>query len=158
MSRILFVAKTDLDGITHEQIIICRQLFAGHVVGSQPMKMGEKIHRMINTFVFWKQVMYYFTSVTKYNLKYCYYYFKILLPVSYSAYNFGVTSARKASRYNSGMVRSGSVFCSWEGTRVLCFSSCLSINVCAFEATLKFMLTKVVFSGVHGGSLPGFTS
>ena len=45
--RILFAAKTDLDGITHEQTIICRQLFAGHVVGSQPMKMGEKIHRMI---------------------------------------------------------------------------------------------------------------
>ena len=47
MSRILFAAKTDLDGITHEQTIICRQLSAGHVVGSQPMKMGEKIHRII---------------------------------------------------------------------------------------------------------------
>ena len=32
MSRI-FAAKTDLDGITHEQTIICRQLFAGHVGG-----------------------------------------------------------------------------------------------------------------------------
>ena len=42
ISRILFAAKTDLDGITHEQTIICRQLFAGHVVGSQPMKMGKK--------------------------------------------------------------------------------------------------------------------
>ena len=47
MSRILFAAKTDLDGITHEQTITCRQLFPGHMVGSQPMKMGEKIHRMI---------------------------------------------------------------------------------------------------------------
>ena len=35
-------SKTRLDGTTHEQTIICRQLFAGHVVGSQPMKMGEK--------------------------------------------------------------------------------------------------------------------
>ena len=43
MSRILFAAKTDLDGITHEQTIICRQLFAGHVVGSQPMKMGKNL-------------------------------------------------------------------------------------------------------------------
>ena len=34
MSRILFAAKTDLVGITHEQTIICRQLLAGHVVGS----------------------------------------------------------------------------------------------------------------------------
>ena len=47
MSRMLFAAKTDLDGITHEQTITCRQLIAGHVVGSQPMKIGEKIHGMI---------------------------------------------------------------------------------------------------------------
>ena len=39
--------------MTHEQNIICsktligRQLFAGHVVSSRPMKMKEKIHRMI---------------------------------------------------------------------------------------------------------------
>ena len=42
VSRTLFAAKTDLDGITREQTIICRQLLAGHGVGSQPMKMGEK--------------------------------------------------------------------------------------------------------------------
>ena len=52
MSRILFAAKTDLDGITHEQTVICRQLFAGHVVDSQPMKMGGKIHGMINSISF----------------------------------------------------------------------------------------------------------
>ena len=40
--------------ITHEQNIICSktlicsQLFAGHVVGSRPMKRKEKIDRMIN--------------------------------------------------------------------------------------------------------------
>ena len=39
--------------ITHEQNIICsktlicRQLFAGHLVSSRPMKRKEKIHRMI---------------------------------------------------------------------------------------------------------------
>ena len=41
--------------ITHEQntciicskTLICRQLFAGHVVGSRPMKRKEKIHRMM---------------------------------------------------------------------------------------------------------------
>ena len=42
MRRILFSAQhlspTQLDGIAHEQTIICRQLFAGHVVGSRPMK------------------------------------------------------------------------------------------------------------------------
>ena len=29
-------SQTQLDGIAHEQIVICRQLFAGHVVGSRP--------------------------------------------------------------------------------------------------------------------------
>ena len=40
MTRIFFAAncQTQLDHIAHEQTIICRQLFAGHVVGSQPMK------------------------------------------------------------------------------------------------------------------------
>ena len=39
--------------VTHEQDIICSktiicvQLFAGHVVGSQSMKRKERIHRMI---------------------------------------------------------------------------------------------------------------
>ena len=27
--------------------LICRQLFAGHIVGSRPMKRKDKIHRMI---------------------------------------------------------------------------------------------------------------
>ena len=39
--------KTHLDGTTHEQTIICRQLFAGHVVGSGPTKRGDIVHRMI---------------------------------------------------------------------------------------------------------------
>ena len=30
--------QTQLDDIAHEQTIICRQLFAGHMVGSLPMK------------------------------------------------------------------------------------------------------------------------
>ena len=43
--------------IAHEQniicskTIICKQLFAGHVVGSRPMKRKEKIHRMINNII-----------------------------------------------------------------------------------------------------------
>ena len=40
MSRILFAAQ--LDGIAHEQTIICRQLFPGHVVGSRPNEKKEK--------------------------------------------------------------------------------------------------------------------
>ena len=31
----------------HEQATICRQLFAGHVVGSQPMKRKKKLYQMI---------------------------------------------------------------------------------------------------------------
>ena len=43
--------------ITHEQNIICsktlicRQLFAGHVVGFWPMKRKEKIYHMITTII-----------------------------------------------------------------------------------------------------------
>ena len=51
MSRILFAAKrqsqTQLDNIAHEQTIICRQLFAGHVVGSGPMKRNKNLLQMI---------------------------------------------------------------------------------------------------------------
>ena len=36
---------------THEQTIICRQLFAGHVVGSWPMKRKKNLLRMIIQFI-----------------------------------------------------------------------------------------------------------
>ena len=39
-------SQTQLDDV-HEQIIVCRQLFAGHVVGFQPMKRTKNLHRMI---------------------------------------------------------------------------------------------------------------
>ena len=34
----IICSQTQLDGIAHEQTIICRQLFTGHVVGSRPMQ------------------------------------------------------------------------------------------------------------------------
>ena len=40
-------SQTQLDGIAHEQTIICRQLFAGHVVGSRPMKRKKNLLQMI---------------------------------------------------------------------------------------------------------------
>ena len=43
----IICSKTRLDGTTHEQTIICRQLFAGHVVDSRPIDRKEKMHRMI---------------------------------------------------------------------------------------------------------------
>ena len=42
----IIYSKTRLDGTTHEQAIICRQLFAGHVVDSRPIEKKEKMHRM----------------------------------------------------------------------------------------------------------------
>jgi len=44
--------QTHLDGTIHERIIICRQLFTGHLVGSQLMKRMKKMHRMIKRFIF----------------------------------------------------------------------------------------------------------
>ena len=40
-------SQTQLDGIAHEQTIICRQLFAGHMVGSRPMKRKKNLLWMI---------------------------------------------------------------------------------------------------------------
>ena len=34
----IICSQTQLDGIAHEQTIICRQLFTGHVVGSRPIQ------------------------------------------------------------------------------------------------------------------------
>ena len=47
----IICSKSCLDGTTHEQtIIICRQFFAGHVVGFQPMERKKKVHGMIKPF------------------------------------------------------------------------------------------------------------
>ena len=42
---------TQLDDIAHEQTIICRQWFAGHVVGSRPMKRKKNLLRMKITLI-----------------------------------------------------------------------------------------------------------
>ena len=44
-------SQKKLNDIAHEHTIICRQLFAGHVVGSRPMKRKKHLHRMIISFV-----------------------------------------------------------------------------------------------------------
>ena len=49
--KLLFIAKSSLDPYAHEKTIICRQLFAGHVVGSEPMKRMEKMNQMIIKFM-----------------------------------------------------------------------------------------------------------
>ena len=40
-------SQTLLNGIAHEQTIICRQLFAGHMVASRPMKRKKNLLLMI---------------------------------------------------------------------------------------------------------------
>ena len=40
-------SQKQLNDIAHEHTIICRQLFAGHVVSSRPMKRKKHLHRMI---------------------------------------------------------------------------------------------------------------
>ena len=41
------ISITHKQNIISSKTLICRQLFAGHVQSSQPMKSKEKIHRMI---------------------------------------------------------------------------------------------------------------
>ena len=48
----IICSQTKLNDIAHKQTIICRQLFAGHVVGSRPMKRKKNLHRMIIRVVF----------------------------------------------------------------------------------------------------------
>ena len=43
----IICSQTQLDDIAQKQTIICRQIFAGHVVGSQPMKRKKNLHRII---------------------------------------------------------------------------------------------------------------
>ena len=43
----IICSQTQLNGIAHEQTIICRQLFAGHMVGSRPMKRKKNLLQMI---------------------------------------------------------------------------------------------------------------
>ena len=40
-------SQKQLNDIAHKHTIICRQLFAGHVVGSWPMKRKKHLHRII---------------------------------------------------------------------------------------------------------------
>ena len=44
---ILFCIEQNI--IFLQQTTLCRQLFAGHVVGFRPMKTKNSLHRMINT-------------------------------------------------------------------------------------------------------------
>ena len=46
----IICSQTLLDGIADEQTIICRELFAGHVVGFWPMKSKKNLLQMIINF------------------------------------------------------------------------------------------------------------
>ena len=43
-------SQKQLNDIAHEHTIICRQLFAGHLVGSRPMQGKKHLHRIIIIF------------------------------------------------------------------------------------------------------------
>jgi len=45
----IICSQTQLEDTVHEQSLICRQLFAGHVEGSGPMKRGKIFHPMIKS-------------------------------------------------------------------------------------------------------------
>ena len=45
-------SQKQLNDIAHEHTIICRQLFAGHVVGSRPVKRKKHLHGMIIWIIF----------------------------------------------------------------------------------------------------------
>ena len=64
----IICSQTQLDGIAHEQTIICRQLFAGHVVGSRPMKRKKNLLRMMIIIINQYSHMVDFPKIKKSNL------------------------------------------------------------------------------------------
>ena len=48
----IICSQTKLDDSVHEQTIICRHLFAVHVVSSRPMKRKKNLQRVIISFAF----------------------------------------------------------------------------------------------------------
>ena len=59
----IICSQTQLDGIAHEQTIICRQLFTGHVVDFRPIKRRENLHRMIMNNLFFPRMRLYTTVI-----------------------------------------------------------------------------------------------
>ena len=62
------LGQTQLDDIGHEQTIICRQLFAGHVMGFRPMKRKKILPRMIIIFIFLRFLKQFETLILHLNL------------------------------------------------------------------------------------------
>ena len=66
----IICSKTRLDGTTHEQTIICKQLFVGHVVGSRTMERQDKnasndnvharcvIGKLLTPFFHWREIVF----------------------------------------------------------------------------------------------------
>ena len=48
----IICSETQLDGIADEQTIICRQLFAGHLVGCRPVNRKKNLLRIIIIVIF----------------------------------------------------------------------------------------------------------
>ena len=55
-------SEAQLDNIAHEQTIICKQLFAGHLVGFWPMKRKKSLRRMI--IIYYIMVQFYYAKST----------------------------------------------------------------------------------------------
>ena len=64
----IICSQTLLDGIACEQTIICRQLFAGHVVGSPPIKRKTNLFGIIIIIIKQYSHMVDFPKIKKSNL------------------------------------------------------------------------------------------
>ena len=47
----IICSQTQLDDIAHEQTVICRQLFAGHMLGFRPVKRRKNLHQIIKEMI-----------------------------------------------------------------------------------------------------------
>ena len=60
----IICSQTKLDDIAHEQTISCRQLIAGHVIGSWPMKRKKNLDQMITNIMLHSAVSAKFKRIT----------------------------------------------------------------------------------------------
>ena len=84
----IICSQTLLDGIAHEQTIICKPLLAGHVVGCRPMKRKENLLRIIIWIIWCADLLLYIVSNSSPRISYIWFsYFHNVITILSRVYN-----------------------------------------------------------------------
>ena len=84
----IICSQTLLEGIAHEQTIICKPLFAGHVVVCRPMKRKKNLLRMIMWIIWCDDLLSYIVSNSSPRISYIWFsYFHNVITILSRVYN-----------------------------------------------------------------------